>query len=416
MTADVFDAVASGTPFDPDDQALPDELAALSGCPQTPAFHAEGDVAVHTAMVVEQANMLLADHPALAALSGGWGATILRLAALLHDVGKPACTSPVPGRPGRVSSHGHADEGAYMVARLFSTVPPLARLPLAVRWAVHAAVRNHLWTYAADRVSAGAAIRSAHLLDPRLLAALWEADTRGRDCDDADELEHKVGYARLMLGDRGASVPDPWPHLDDLGIDPYADLTPRVRREFLRAVVHGRIGDAGAAHAFLAARERSGSGATLTWLFGLPGSGKSTWAAQHAARTGAEVLRVVGRRRRDRKANHARVREQVPALLRDGRDVVVDATHVTRESRDRWLAHAETYGADVHAVYLDVDLPEALARQRSRPSADAVPADVVRSMATVMRWPTPDEYGRLTVVSAGSDSEFGPTSRWRPRN
>jgi hypothetical protein len=62
-------------------------VRALSGCPQDPTYHAEGDVLAHTRLVAK----------ALVA-SEAWRAlpaperSILFAAALLHDVGKPACT------------------------------------------------------------------------------------------------------------------------------------------------------------------------------------------------------------------------------------------------------------------------------------------------------------------------------------
>lgn len=54
------------------------EIEAMIGCEQPPQFHPEGDVFIHTAMVLDA----LADQPGPPSLE-------LALAALLHDVGKP---------------------------------------------------------------------------------------------------------------------------------------------------------------------------------------------------------------------------------------------------------------------------------------------------------------------------------------
>ena len=58
-------------------------LFALTSCPQGPASHPEGDVWEHTLLVVDQAARLQTSsaHP-----------EALMLAALLHDLGKPATT------------------------------------------------------------------------------------------------------------------------------------------------------------------------------------------------------------------------------------------------------------------------------------------------------------------------------------
>jgi poly(A) polymerase len=80
-------------------QVLP-EIAAMKGVEQPPQFHPEGDVWVHTLMLLEQ---LEAGCPATL----GWG-------ALLHDVGKP----PTFTRTDRVRFNGHVEMGVAMGAEI----------------------------------------------------------------------------------------------------------------------------------------------------------------------------------------------------------------------------------------------------------------------------------------------------------
>ena len=77
------------------------ELWALHGCPQEPEFHPEGDVWVHTLMVLDEAARLGRELP-------GGDRLVLGLAALLHDVGKPSTTKC---EHGRISAHGHEHAG-----------------------------------------------------------------------------------------------------------------------------------------------------------------------------------------------------------------------------------------------------------------------------------------------------------------
>ncbi len=75
------------------------EVARMKGCQQPPAYHPEGDVWVHT--------LMLLDHlPAGVSTTLAWG-------MLLHDVGKPPTfTPPDPGKPGdRIRFNGHAEIG-----------------------------------------------------------------------------------------------------------------------------------------------------------------------------------------------------------------------------------------------------------------------------------------------------------------
>ena len=74
-------------------EVLP-EIARLQGVEQPPEYHPEGDVWVHTLMLLEQ--MPAGVSPTLA-----WG-------ALLHDVGKPATFQRGPGR---IRFNGHVEVG-----------------------------------------------------------------------------------------------------------------------------------------------------------------------------------------------------------------------------------------------------------------------------------------------------------------
>ena len=78
-------------------EVLP-EIDRLHGVEQPPEFHPEGDVWIHTMMLLEQ--LPAGVSPALA-----WG-------ALLHDAGKPATFTPAPvSGPGRIRFNGHVEVG-----------------------------------------------------------------------------------------------------------------------------------------------------------------------------------------------------------------------------------------------------------------------------------------------------------------
>lgn len=84
------------------------EVARMHGVEQPPQYHPEGDVWVHTLMLLEH---LPADAPATLA----WG-------MLLHDVGKPATFQPPnPNRPGdRIRFNGHAEVGVRIAADILA--------------------------------------------------------------------------------------------------------------------------------------------------------------------------------------------------------------------------------------------------------------------------------------------------------
>jgi tRNA nucleotidyltransferase/poly(A) polymerase len=80
-------------------QVLP-EIARMKGVEQPPQFHPEGDVWVHTLMMIER--LEAGCSPTLA-----WG-------VLLHDVGKPPTFKPPSGPNGRIRFDEHVEVGTRM--------------------------------------------------------------------------------------------------------------------------------------------------------------------------------------------------------------------------------------------------------------------------------------------------------------
>jgi poly(A) polymerase len=107
------------------EQVLP-EIVRMHGVEQPPEFHPEGDVWVHTMMLLENLR-------AGCAATLGWG-------ALLHDVGKPATFQP-PQRPSdRIRFNGHVEVGVRIAEGI------LARLRFSGEDArqILALIRNHM--------------------------------------------------------------------------------------------------------------------------------------------------------------------------------------------------------------------------------------------------------------------------------
>lgn len=87
------------------------EIAKLHGVAQPPEYHPEGDVWIHTMLLLEKL-------PANASPTLAWG-------ALLHDVGKPATFRPPdPSLPNdRIRFNGHVEVGVRIAETILS--PPL---------------------------------------------------------------------------------------------------------------------------------------------------------------------------------------------------------------------------------------------------------------------------------------------------
>jgi poly(A) polymerase len=84
-------------------QLLP-EIARMKGVEQPPQFHPEGDVWIHTLLMLEKL-------PARCPPTLAWG-------VLLHDVGKPATFAPPSGPDGRIRFDRHAEVGTRMAEEI----------------------------------------------------------------------------------------------------------------------------------------------------------------------------------------------------------------------------------------------------------------------------------------------------------
>ena len=167
-------------------------IAALKGVPQDAEWHPEGDVFIHTGMVVNCAAELARE---LAREE----ATILMLSALCHDLGKPQTTEEVDGR---IRSRDHESLGAE-IAR--SWLSDLSLGEKRVR-AVEALVRHHLAP--AMFVSQGTKRKGYRRLARKLAAAgvharalerVARADHLGRTTTDALAGRFEAGAEFLAM-------------------------------------------------------------------------------------------------------------------------------------------------------------------------------------------------------------------------
>jgi tRNA nucleotidyltransferase (CCA-adding enzyme) len=161
------------------------ELQALSGCPQEPEWHPEGDVWVHTLQVIDQARTRIDDLPRPQQI-------VVMLGAVCHDLGKPATTAVIDGR---IRSMDHEEQGVAPAAALLDRLNVHAIQGYDVRKQVLGITAQHLkpgsWYKVRDEVGDGAFRRLAHKVDLELLARAAKSDCEGRqpgrfDCTAMD--------------------------------------------------------------------------------------------------------------------------------------------------------------------------------------------------------------------------------------
>ncbi len=346
-----------------------DWVKALEPCPQDAIHHAEGNVWIHTRMVLET----LVEMPAWRALSEADRA-VAWLACLLHDVAKPFTTKEEPD--GRITAKGHSRAGEMLARRLLWELGA----PFAMREMVCGLVRYHqIPFYLIERDDAQRLAAELSLVcRADLLALVAEADIRGRICQDMQRVVDNIELFRAFCADEGCYD------------KPRAFPSDHTRVVYFRS--ENRHPDV------VAHDDTRGE---MIMMCGLPGAGKDTCVRDRFGDlpvVSLDELRIS--MDIDPEDNQGSIvqagKERVKEHLRRGDRFVYNATNLNRQRRGPLISMAGDYGARVHIVYVEAPMPTLIAQNRAR--AARVPEAVIRRMTE--RWEVPSlvEAHQLDIV------------------
>ncbi len=217
------------------------ELVALVGVPQEKAWHPEGNVDVHSLMVVDEARKLIDDLPYAKQIT-------VMLGALCHDFGKPATTKFFDGR---WRSYAHDEAGVEPTISFLNTLGIFTLDGYDVRGQIIQLVRYHLLPgmFYKSKPGDGAFRRLARKVEPDLLYRVSKADSLGRNPEwlpkekwfDAAAQEWFIERARELAVEQQAP-----PrillgrHLIELGLAPSPDFK-RILDAVYELQLDGRI-------------------------------------------------------------------------------------------------------------------------------------------------------------------------------
>lgn len=323
-------------------QLIP-SLARLEATPQDPVHHAEGNVGLHTRMVIH--SLRQSPYFAQAAFERQW---VMFMAALLHDIAKPDTTviDPVSGR---ISQPGHSRRGS-VDARLLLWQ---AGVPVALREAICRIIAVHqVPFFVFDNRKGQAPEYTARKLSWELcvaeLVTVARADMQGRVCATQSQHLQDIDLFEVLARDEGA-----WE-------------APRKFADRHTALAYFR-----GAELFPDAALFQRPGSHVTVMCGLPASGKNTWVSQH--RPGLPVVSFDDARE-DLGLSHGknegmvahRTHDDARHWLRQKQDFVWNATHLSLQMRSKTLELLYAYDAQVEIVHLEQPLPELLRRNQQR--------------------------------------------------
>ena len=334
-------------------------VANMKTCIQDPTYHAEGDVWTHTCMVV---HALREQRTAIA--PERWPG--LFLAALLHDIAKPATRSEeIDNGRLRVHHHGHARLGA-MMAWEFLWRQGVAR---TLREQVFHLVRWHQRPFHMlfDKSLEANIIKYSLVGVWSELIALAQADNLGRVAPNTGETATGLALLQAEVEERrcwGAA----WPFASDA-----------ARVWFCRADERSPYYD-----------PPPPKGSEVVVLSGLPGAGKDTYC-QTRFHGLPQVSLDAWRERLDIEPNETQGRviqaalEEARQYLRAKRPFVWNATNVSRLNRDRATGLCLDYDARVEIHAFDPPPERLFAQNRQRGAV--VPARVLDRL--IAKWEPP---------------------------
>ena len=357
------------------------ELALLDSAPQSPLHHAEGDVGIHTRMVLDE----LRSDPAWQAL-GREKRAELAWGCLLHDIGKPARTRVEDD--GSITSRGHSGTGEVMARSILWEMGA----PVAARESICRVAKWH-------QVPFFAGLRGDELDIKRLslsmnlseLAICSRADARGRRTEPAKAWQETLDNIELFEL-----------HAREMGV--WA-APMRCASHAERGIWLDKGGSIDPSYPWHAAAERP----VLVACCGLPGSGKSTLASSLG-------LPVVGLdwARESLGAAHGEREGEARQLAMDalkrhlgsGSSVVFDATSLGSDQRERLAGMASDYGADCVFVHVEAQSPSEWRARNKKRGDKSLPERALMGMRA--KWGAPAGFegsAQAYFVSGRSDPE-----------
>lgn len=391
-------------------------LHELEATPQDPTWHGEGDVRIHTEMVLAEVYKAIDKSPE------SFDATdrvALILGTLFHDIAKPLTTRTreIEGIE-RIVAPRHPARGRSYLTYL------LPKLPLTFeeqRQIMQLVGQHHEPKMLIIKERSEAAFRAvASQVNPRLLTQLCLADMRGRICPDLDQQIETIEMFRLFCQEynlRADShgyehwVTEILAQLE--GEDP--DLIEYTFVQGIRDHTHGAIYTPAEAVA-RSYRQREGM-SRVVLLCGPSGSGKSTWARE--AFSDYEVISLdqiraeLGRTQSDQ-SNNTKVSylatDRLRECLRRKRNVIWDATNTRRDFRRQLASLSHDYGAHVTLALFQMPQEDLFARNDKRDYP--IPRHILERQISQLEWPEETEAHRQLTIDQHGTILHDSRSRW----
>jgi predicted kinase len=378
----------------------------LKKTPQDPGWHAEGNVHIHTGMVLNELYQLLAKE---AAYLNGQQRQSLILTAIFHDVGKTRNTRKMTIRgQQRIGSPDHEAKGRSYLAFQLMKLP----LPTSVIWTVLGLVGEHQMPkmLVVQNMDHGAYIALSRRADVSLLYWLERADMQGRIGEAIpQQLQYLEQYRQQCQIYELWHQPFSCDELDRLIAHETVQAQHYLRSLVVEMLQRGTCASLKGAIAKLS--RHKDDHAHLILLCGPSGIGKSRYVVRYCHDMSVISLDAIREERwGDRACQYnpqevvATAQQRLKQYLREKRTVVWDATNLRQDYRKPLYAMAR----DQHALITLVIFlaPETAIYSGNANRAHAVPKAVVAAQIAKYQFPRISDVHHVIAVDGEGDVLF----------
>ncbi len=339
--------------------------------PQDPIHHQEGNVYVHTEMVL---NVLL-ELPEFIQLSD-YEKDILVFTAIFHDICKPDTIEI--SKDGRISHPRHAAKGAQRARQLLDKEGFDFQLISTVFYLVY--YHGYPLRFFDRENPLQSAIKMSLLASNKLLYIFAKADLLGRICEDAEKLGYDLDCFKEFCIENGIY-----------------DAPKQFHSDFDRFYYFNQdssFPDTQIYHQF---------DYEIFMMSGLPASGKDTYIEQHLANLPVISLDQIRLQMKVKPTENQGVviqeaKERSKVFCRQKQSFVWNATNITKNMRATLIGLWLPYQPKINLVFMSKNIDKILKDNEKRAQENKIPNEKILHLFEKLELPDLTECHTLEIV------------------
>lgn len=324
---------------------LSEHLDKMKDTIQDPIFHSEGDVYIHTLLVLEEVEKLSI---------GESDKEILRYVALFHDIGKSYCTKE---EDGEIRSHGHSRYSYHITRRLLENT----NLSFDDKIQIINLIKYHgrpLWVIEKEE-PAREVIQMSLDCNNELLYHFAKCDFLGRKCDDLQSKLEDIEYFKIICEEL------------DCFNKPYTFINNITKFNYIVKKTHSYLDNA-----------YDDTKSKVYIMCGLPGTGKDYYIKNNLDIPVISLDDIRKELKIKATDNQGRViqeaKERAKKFLRIGKDFVWNSTNTTKRMREGLINLFKDYKSYITIIHINTTINIILEQNKNRD--EIVPEKVINKL------------------------------------